>query len=62
MRVEDLELLAKVYGVSPDRLFFAPGDTNTPERMRRFYEIVTTKDGSAVDHWLATGESLKDMS
>jgi transcriptional regulator with XRE-family HTH domain len=56
--VEDLDLLAKVYGVSPDRLFFAPGDRETPELLRQAHEIITSRDPEAVKRWLASGQDM----
>lgn len=56
--VEDLELLGKVYGVSADRLFFAPSDERTPELLRAAHEIITTRDSAAVTRWLASGADL----
>ena len=55
---EDLEMLAKIYGVSTDRLFFAPGDTQTPELLRLAHEIITTRDADAVRRWLASGQDM----
>ena len=59
VRVEDLRLLAEVYGTTPDRLFFEPGDERTPEALQRAYQIILTKDGNALEMWLKLGESLK---
>ena len=60
MKVEDLELLAKVYGVTADRLFFAPGDTRTPELLRQAHEIIVSRDPEAVARWLASGMDLRE--
>lgn len=59
MRVEDLEMLAQVYGVTADRLFFPPGDEHTPKMLRAAHEIITSADPEALAAWLATGKSLK---
>lgn len=58
VRVEDLMLLAEVYGTTADRLFFPPGDAGTPAAMQAAYEIITSRDPEAVRRWLAMGESL----
>lgn len=56
--VEDLELLAKVYGTQADRLFHAPGDKVTPELLGLAHKIITTRDEAAVRAWLASGDFL----
>jgi transcriptional regulator with XRE-family HTH domain len=56
--VEDLELLAKVYGVSADRLFFPPSDTETPALLKEAHSIITGRDPEAVKAWLAAGQFL----
>lgn len=56
--VEDLETLGKVYGVTADRLFFAPADHRTPELLRAAHAIITAKDPDAVARWLASGADL----
>lgn len=58
VKVEDLELLAQVYGVSADRLFFPPGDKETPELIQKALKILTSKNPEAVKQWLALGENL----
>lgn len=58
VRVQDLELLAKVYGVTPDRLFFEPGDADTPERMKRAFDILKAANPEQIERWLALGEDL----
>ena len=58
VRVEDLKLLAEVYGITPDRLFFAPGDDRTPHLMMRAYNVLTSRDPGAVERWLELGESI----
>ncbi|GBQ23284.1 hypothetical protein AA103193_2360 [Tanticharoenia sakaeratensis NBRC 103193] len=58
VRVQDLELLARVYGVSADRLLFAPTDNETPERLKRAYTILSQSDPKAIEAWLAMGEAL----
>ena len=60
VRVEDLELLAKVYGVSADRLFFPPNDTLTPQLLGEAHRIITGKDPEAVKAWLASGKFLPE--
>lgn len=62
VKVEDLELLAQVYGVSADRLFFPPGDRETPELIKSALKILTTKNPEAVRQWLALGENLAAKS
>lgn len=57
--VEEIELLAKVYGVEPHMLFFAPGDTQTPELLKRAHHIIVTRDPEAIKRWLASGEDIK---
>ncbi|MFT9221939.1 helix-turn-helix domain-containing protein [Gluconobacter oxydans] len=58
VRVQDLELLAEVYGVTADRLFFPPGDERTPDLMKRAYEILTNANPEAVERWLALGKDI----
>lgn len=58
VRVEDLMLLAQVYNTSPDRLFFAPADAQTPEMLRRAHEVIVARDPQAVSAWLGMGEML----
>ncbi|MEZ7137337.1 MULTISPECIES: helix-turn-helix domain-containing protein [Komagataeibacter] len=58
VKVEDLELLAQVYGVTADRLFFAPGDARLPEWMKRAYEVFSEKSPEAVEAWLEMGKNL----
>lgn len=58
VRVEDLALLAAAYGIGPDRMFFPPGDTDTPELMKRAYDVLSQSDRKAVEQWLAVGEAL----
>jgi transcriptional regulator with XRE-family HTH domain len=58
VRVEDLELLAKVYEVTPDRLFFAPGDQATPKLMKAAHDIIITGDSEAVSKWLELGQMI----
>lgn len=59
VRVEDLRLLAEVYGTTPDRLFFPPGDQATPDRLQRAYKVIMDATPEAVEHWLQTGEGLR---
>jgi transcriptional regulator with XRE-family HTH domain len=58
VRVEDLMLLARVYGTTPDRLFFSPADARTPEMLRRAHEVIIARDPEAVSAWLGMGELL----
>lgn len=58
VRVEDLMLLAQVYGTTPDRLFFSPADAKTPEMLRRAHEVIVARDPQAVAAWLGMGEML----
>jgi len=58
VRVQDLEVLAKIYGVTPDRLFFPPGDEKTPALMKRAYEILTNAEPDKVERWLSLGEDI----
>ena len=60
VKVEDLELLAKIYGVSADRLFFPPGDSLTPELLGEAYSIIRGKDPEAVRAWIASGKFLPE--
>ncbi len=60
--VEDLELLAKVYSTTPDRLFFPPGDALTPELLGAAHRIITTRDPAAVKAWLESGGFLPETS
>lgn len=62
VRYTDLKLLAEAYGTTPDRLLFDPGDNLTPELMRRAHSILTTKDKSALEAWLANGEFLPNST
>ena len=61
VKVEALEMLAKIYGVTVDRLFFPPSDTRTPELLRQAHEIIVTRDPAAVARWLASGSDLRGM-
>ena len=58
VRVSDLKLLAEIYGTTPDRLLHDPGDVQTPELMRRAHNLLVTKDRTALESWLASGEFL----
>lgn len=58
VRVEDLALLAKVYGTTADRLFFPPDDQLTPEMLQRAHEVIVSRDPEAVRRWLSMGEML----
>ncbi len=58
--LQALELLAKVYNTTPDRLFFSPNDKRTPELMRRAFTILSDADADKVDWWITTGERLLD--
>ena len=58
MRVEDLELQAKIYGVTADRLFFSPNDALTPQLLGEAHSIISGKDTEAVKAWLAAGKFL----
>jgi transcriptional regulator with XRE-family HTH domain len=60
VRVEDIELLAKIYGVTADRLFFPPADTLTPQLLGEAHRIITGKDPEAVKAWLASGKFLPE--
>jgi len=55
---EDLELLAQVYGVRTDRLFFQPGDKETPKLLEAAHEIIVGRDPEAVRAWLNSGAFL----
>lgn len=59
VRVEDLRLLAEVYGVTPDRLFFEPGDKLTPALFQRAFKVITDASPEAVETWIRTGEQLR---
>ena len=58
VRVSDLKLLAEIYGTTPDRLLYDPGDVQTPELMQRAHRLMVTKDRDALASWLASGEFL----
>lgn len=58
VRVQDLEVLARIYGVTPDRLFFGPGDERTPILMQRAFDILKGGDPEKVERWLALGEDI----
>ena len=58
VRVEDIEMLAKVYHVTADRLFFSPGDENTPKLLQKAHEIIVDRDPDAVAAWLVSGAFL----
>lgn len=58
VRVQDLEVLAQIYGVTPDRLFFAPGDEQTPVLMKRAFDILKGGDPEKIERWLSLGEDL----
>lgn len=59
VRVQDLEMLAEVYGVTTDRLFYQPGDERTPELMRRAFDVLKLANPADVEDWLRLGERLK---
>lgn len=61
VRLTDLKLLAEMYSTTPDRLLFAPGDTVTPELMKRAHKLLTTKDPHALEAWLSSGDYLPDV-
>ena len=58
--MQDLEMLAVVYGVDVGALFREPGDNETPELLRLAYEVIMNKDRSAVRTWLTGGSVLRD--
>lgn len=58
--MQDLEMLAVVYGVPADALFRAPGDKETPGLLRQAYDIVMSKDRAAVRVWVSGGQVLRD--
>lgn len=58
VRVEDLQLLAQVYGTTPDRLFFAPDNKLTPEQLQRAHDVIVSRSPEAVERWLAMGEMM----
>lgn len=58
--MQDLEMLAVIYGVQISDLLRAPGDKETPELLRQAYEIITQRDRAAVRNWLASGAGLRD--
>lgn len=58
VRVQDLEVLAQIYGITPDRLFFAPGDERTPTLMRRAFDILKNADPEKLERWLSLGEDI----
>ena len=60
VRVQDLKLLAEIYGVRPEQLLYSPTASQTVERMRQAYEVIATRDPAAVDRWLASGTDLKE--
>jgi transcriptional regulator with XRE-family HTH domain len=55
---EDLEMLAQIYGVRTDRLFFQPGDEETPKLLAAAHEIIVGRDPEAVRAWLKSGGFL----
>lgn len=59
VRVEDIKLLAEVYGVTVDRLFFSPLDKRTPAQIHRAVEIITASDPDLIDDWLNLGKGLR---
>jgi transcriptional regulator with XRE-family HTH domain len=58
VRVEDLRVLAEVYGTTPDRLFFPPSDQLTPELLAKAHAVIVSSDPEAVRRWLGMGEML----
>ena len=58
VRVEDIEMLAKIYHTTADRLFFSPGDETTPALLQKAHEIIVERDPEAVAAWLAAGAFL----
>ena len=58
--MQDLEMLAVVYGVPPDALFRAPGDKETPGLLRQAYDVIMNKDREAVRRWIGGGQVLRD--
>lgn len=61
VRFTDLKLLAQIYGTSPDRLLFDPGDNLTPDLLKRAHSILVSKDKKAIEAWLSSGEFLPDQ-
>lgn len=62
IRVEDLLLLAKIYGANPEWLFFKPGDGVSLARLQTFFDVVKHKDPTAVEAWLTMGAMLAERS
>lgn len=60
VKVEELEMLAKIYGVDAWQLFHSPGDKETPELLKQAQQIIASRDREAVRRWLAAGDGLKD--
>jgi transcriptional regulator with XRE-family HTH domain len=58
VRVEDIEMLAKVYHITVDRMFFSPCDKTTPGLLQKAHEIIVDRDPEAVAAWLAAGAFL----
>jgi len=58
VKAEHIEILAQIYGVTPDRLYFEPGDKKTPEMLALAHSIIIGKDPDAVARWLASGADL----
>jgi len=58
VRVEDIEMLAKVYNTTADRFFYSPGDETTPALLQKAHDIIVERDPEAVAAWLAAGAFL----
>lgn len=59
VRLQDVELLAEIYGITPDRFFYAPTDAAGPARLRRVADILQRASADDIEAWLSMGERLK---
>lgn len=56
--LEDLEKLAKVYGVHPAALLMAPEDGPKADAMRRASDLARRMPEDASEEWLKVGERM----
>jgi transcriptional regulator with XRE-family HTH domain len=56
--LEDLEKLARVYGIAPAALLMAPDENPKAEQMRTAADIAGRMDGETLTDWLRMGAKL----
>lgn len=60
LRVQDLLLLAEIYGATAGKLLCDPGDLGAAEFTSQAHRILGTKRPEALAAWLTIGELLPD--